>query len=133
MPEIDVHNLSRSTHPPADASIDTLRWAAFCAASVEWLCARYRVACPSWVYHSATACPNPGLTRLEPTSHRYANDCHSKRQSHSPGAISIAATACSPTNTNSLTNTSSMLCLLHHPPSLKMPFSCSSSRTFLWR
>ncbi len=26
------------------------RWAAFCAASVEWLCRRYGVTCPSWVY-----------------------------------------------------------------------------------
>ena len=26
------------------------RWAVFIAASVEWLCARYHVPCPEWVY-----------------------------------------------------------------------------------
>ncbi len=26
------------------------RWAVFIAASVEWLCARYQVPCPQWVY-----------------------------------------------------------------------------------
>ena len=34
-----------------------LRWALFGAASVEYLCARYNVACPSWVY-------DPLYTRL---------------------------------------------------------------------
>lgn len=31
-------------------STDTYRWAAFCAASVEWLCQRYAVPCPEWVH-----------------------------------------------------------------------------------
>ncbi len=26
------------------------RWAAFCAASVEWFCNKYGVLCPSWVF-----------------------------------------------------------------------------------
>lgn len=29
---------------------DLQRWAAFCAASVEWFCQRYEVACPRWVH-----------------------------------------------------------------------------------
>lgn len=27
------------------------RWAAFCAASVEWFCVKYAVSCPGWVYN----------------------------------------------------------------------------------
>ncbi len=38
---------------------DILRWATFCAASVEWLCESYGVPCPSWVY-------NPIYHLLEP-------------------------------------------------------------------
>jgi hypothetical protein len=36
-----------------------LRWAAFCAASVEWLCGHYEVPCPSWVYNSSFSLPEP--------------------------------------------------------------------------
>src|SRR6266852_3762725 len=36
-----------------------LRWAAFCAASVEYLCARYVVLCPAWVYHPVYILPEP--------------------------------------------------------------------------
>jgi hypothetical protein len=36
-----------------------LRWAAFCAASVEYLCARYAVLCPAWVYHTVYILPEP--------------------------------------------------------------------------
>ena len=32
---------------PATLNTHTQRWAAFCAASVEWLCERYNVPCPS--------------------------------------------------------------------------------------
>ena len=44
---------------PEEPSIDALRWAAFCAASVEWLSGRYDVPCPSWVYHSVYSLPEP--------------------------------------------------------------------------
>ncbi len=36
---------------PESLNIHTQRWAAFCAASVEWLCERYNVPCPSWVHN----------------------------------------------------------------------------------
>lgn len=42
-----------------EPGIDTIHWAAFCAASVEWLCGRYEVVCPSWVYNSAYSLPEP--------------------------------------------------------------------------
>src|SRR5260370_2032066 len=44
---------------PEEPSIDALHWAAFCAALVEWLCARYEIPCPAWVYHSAYSLPEP--------------------------------------------------------------------------
>jgi hypothetical protein len=36
---------------PEPLDDEMLRWATFCAASVEWLCERYGVPCPSWVYN----------------------------------------------------------------------------------
>jgi hypothetical protein len=38
---------------------DRRRWAAFCAASVEWLCQQYGVPCPAWVHNSAYFLPAP--------------------------------------------------------------------------
>jgi len=35
---------------PAQDTEHTRRWSAFCAATVEFLCERYNVACPSWVH-----------------------------------------------------------------------------------
>ncbi len=35
---------------PKQWTQDTHRWAAFIAASVEWLCQKYSVTCPVWVY-----------------------------------------------------------------------------------
>ena len=40
-------------------SLDQRRWAVFCAAAVEWFCARYQVPCPSWVH-------DPHYTLTEP-------------------------------------------------------------------
>lgn len=56
--------------PPAEPDRELLRWAAFCAASVEWLCERYGVACPSWVENPCymLADPwfdSPGAHKLE--------------------------------------------------------------------
>lgn len=33
---------------PEDLSLEQLRWAVFCAASVEYLCKKYDLLCPSW-------------------------------------------------------------------------------------
>ena len=44
---------------PAMTDAETFRWAVFCAASVEWLCATYGIDCPSWVH-------NPLYTLAEP-------------------------------------------------------------------
>ncbi len=38
---------------PEKMSDDDYYWAAFCVASVEWFCDRYKIECPSWI-HIAT-------------------------------------------------------------------------------
>ncbi|GHO62296.1 hypothetical protein KSC_011880 [Ktedonobacter sp. SOSP1-52] len=44
---------------PANATPEQWRWAVFCAASVEYLCQQYALACPSWAL-------NPAYTLDEP-------------------------------------------------------------------
>jgi hypothetical protein len=44
---------------PELLTLDLQRWAAFCAASVEWLCQRYTVPCPAWVHHPIYTLPEP--------------------------------------------------------------------------
>lgn len=36
---------------PQNYPADLHQWAAFCAASVDYLCEQYDVSCPSWVHH----------------------------------------------------------------------------------
>ncbi len=36
-------------HVPAAGGSDVLQWAVFCAATVEYLCQEYELACPVWV------------------------------------------------------------------------------------
>ena len=38
---------------PTPYSSEQQRWAAFCAASVEYLCKKYTISCPDWVYKPA--------------------------------------------------------------------------------
>ncbi len=42
-----------------EQSLHDHRWAVFCAASVEWFCHKYHVACPEWVH-------DPKYTLAEP-------------------------------------------------------------------
>jgi hypothetical protein len=42
------------------------RWAAFCAVSVEWLCARYDVPCPSWVHADRFRLQEPWFLAFHP-------------------------------------------------------------------
>ena len=58
---------------PEDADSNMLRWAAFCAASVEYLCKRYNVPCPSWVF-------NPTYHLSEPWFYSPAADVPEIRQ-----------------------------------------------------
>ncbi|HEU5376288.1 MAG TPA: hypothetical protein VFV38_12655 [Ktedonobacteraceae bacterium] len=37
------------------------RWAAFCAASVEWFCQQYAVVCPQWAYAPVYALEEPWI------------------------------------------------------------------------
>lgn len=45
-------------HPEQETD-DTRHWAAFCAASVEFLCERYDVPCPFWVQEPRYSLPEP--------------------------------------------------------------------------
>ncbi|MDQ2904017.1 MAG: hypothetical protein M3Y81_10725 [Chloroflexota bacterium] len=45
--------LPESPHP------DLFRWAVFCAASVEWLCERAGIPCPSWALDPVYTLPDP--------------------------------------------------------------------------
>ncbi|GCE48316.1 hypothetical protein EI42_05218 [Thermosporothrix hazakensis] len=40
--------VSELIHLPEQATPSQLQWAAFCAASVEYLCQKYNVPCPAW-------------------------------------------------------------------------------------
>jgi hypothetical protein len=44
---------------PQDANQYQRRWAAFCAASVDYLCARFSVPCPPWVSLPVYTLPEP--------------------------------------------------------------------------
>ena len=44
---------------PKDATYDMHKWAVFCAASVEYLCEQYSLACPDWVNNPAYTLPEP--------------------------------------------------------------------------
>ena len=49
---------------PESLTTHTQRWAVFCAASVEWLCAKYKIACPSWVHNPIFHLPEPWFDSL---------------------------------------------------------------------
>jgi hypothetical protein len=42
---------------PEQWTQNTHRWAAFIAASVEWLCQKHAILCPAWVHHPAYILP----------------------------------------------------------------------------
>ena len=44
---------------PENETEYTRRWAAYCAASVEFLCERYGLSCPEWVHDSRYILPQP--------------------------------------------------------------------------
>ncbi|MBO0794605.1 MAG: hypothetical protein J2P36_27135, partial [Ktedonobacteraceae bacterium] len=44
---------------PVEVTLELRRWAAFCAAAAEYLCARSNIPCPGWVH-------NPVYTLSEP-------------------------------------------------------------------
>ena len=49
---------------PTEVTSDLHRWAAFCAASVEYLCERYSVPCPDWVLQPTYTLSDPWFTGL---------------------------------------------------------------------
>src|SRR5260370_21578656 len=55
---------------PESLNIDTQRWAAFCAASVEWLSERYVIPCPTWVHNPSYNLSEPWF--VSPVAHKPA-------------------------------------------------------------
>ncbi|WP_211326122.1 hypothetical protein [Thermosporothrix hazakensis] len=49
---------------PREMTPEVRRWAAFCAATVEYLCERFEVPCPAWVHHPVYTLPEPWYTGL---------------------------------------------------------------------
>ena len=45
--------------PPYAPTLQEHRWACFLVASVEYLCQRYALSCPSWVYENASCLQEP--------------------------------------------------------------------------
>lgn len=52
--------------PPAQQTEYTCRWAAFCAASVEFLCECYDIACPEWIYDPSYVLTDPWWRMPQP-------------------------------------------------------------------
>lgn len=48
---------------PDPCSPEMHKWAAFCAASVEWFCSTYGVPCPAWVHDPMYNLPEPWFIR----------------------------------------------------------------------
>src|SRR5690349_12527068 len=58
---------------PKQITEHTCRWGAFCAASVEFLCERYDVPCPEWVY-------DPRYVLIRPWWPEHAKDLSTRRK-----------------------------------------------------
>jgi len=84
--------------PPEQQTEYTRRWAAFCAASTEFLCEQYAVPCPAWVYESRYSLPQPwsGSNTFPDVAHTTSK----RLRFLSPSAIFSAGAAFSKINTN---------------------------------
>jgi hypothetical protein len=49
---------------PAEVTADLHRWAAFCAASVEYLCGHYSIPCPVWAFQPTYTLFDPWFTGM---------------------------------------------------------------------
>lgn len=67
---------------PVSPTPGILRWAAFCAASVEWLCTRYGIICPEWVGNPAYILSEPWFD--SPGAHKPKVREHLMRQTPEP-------------------------------------------------
>lgn len=57
--DIRADLVNESLAQPAQETEYTRNWGAFCAASVEFLCERYSVSCPTWVHNSCYTLATP--------------------------------------------------------------------------
>ncbi|GHP00800.1 hypothetical protein KSF_108470 [Reticulibacter mediterranei] len=51
--------IQHPVQPPAEATPEQQRWAAFCAASVDYLCQIAGLSCPTWVHDPAYCLAEP--------------------------------------------------------------------------
>ena len=104
---------------PTEVTADLHRWAAFCAASVEYLCERYSIPCPEWVLQPAYNLSEPWFTGLG--ADRPQIQVRLRQETPAPFArrniFSAAATACLPISTIWLSALAAFhpSCHLHHP------------------
>ena len=58
-PDRRAELVSEPLSEPLNPSEEEHRWAVFCAASVEYLCQKYELACPAWVHNPAYSLAEP--------------------------------------------------------------------------
>ncbi len=83
--------LAEPIQEPAEPTTEQRQWAAFCAASVEYLCQKYDLPCPAWVN-------NPSYVLAEPWYHSpfaYKPHVRASLQEESPEAFAKRNIFCS--------------------------------------
>jgi hypothetical protein len=58
-PELRAELVRDPIQEPENVTAEQHRWAVFCAASVEYLCQKYEIPCPDWVFAPAWTLAEP--------------------------------------------------------------------------
>ena len=93
--------VSEPVEIPGEAEpVDLRQWAAFCAASVEYLCQQAAIPVPSWVYnpHLPSQKRKHSIHPRSHTSQEYARDYNKKPPNHSKSGMCFAISVYMQTN-----------------------------------